>query len=256
MARNCWIKSTNELTELKSLFRDADKRVSLYCAENLNAREEHLESRLLTILDKETSLAYQTRINEERVRLRQPTLSIDFKHITHTERTSGADIGVVASLRIPGEVALTKAILAQSKRLHSGAKGFTEDSSYDEIFSERSSTPQWERLLNVTPSSVYLLFGPDRLRLGQRIRSFGIQVLTAQNVKGFVDAGMSRLTAAVAHQRGSDFPDWIVDEFICCNAGDPSDSVINIARGRNSNFTVRNTIEILIQGSNFEPRLS
>jgi hypothetical protein len=255
MIRNCWMHSNEELGELKSLFVNADNRVSLYYAENPSIREEHIESRLVTTLEQEPSGVYQARINEDRSRRGLPALAIAFKHITHSERLNGADMGLVATLNIPGELVLTKAILAQSKKLYRDGDGFSQASSYDEIFSSGSSSPQWDRLLNVTSSSVYFLFGPDRLRIGRKTRSFGTQVLTAQNVKGLSESGVSRVTAAMAYSRGLDFPRWVVDEFICCNAGDSNTRVIDIARGQNSNFTVRNTIEISIRGRNFDPAL-
>lgn len=255
MVRNCWMNSDEELGEMKSLFANADNRVSLYYAENPSIREEHIESRLVTTLEQEPSDVYQARINESRSRRGLPTLAIGFKHITHSERRNGADMGLVATLNIPGEVVLTKAILVQSKKLHRDGHGFSQASSYDEIFRSGSSSPQWDRLLNVTPSSVYFLFGPDRLRIGRKTRSFGTQVLTAQNVKGLAESGVSRLTAAMAYRRGLDFPSWAVDEFICCNAGDSNTRVIDIARGQSTNFTVRNTIEISIRGKNFDPAL-
>lgn len=254
MVRNCWMRSSEELAELKALFANADNRVSLYFAENPSMREEHIEGRLVATLEQEPSAVYQARINENRLRRGLPTLAINFKHVTHSERLNGADIGLVASLSIPGEVVLTKAILAQSKKLYRDRDGFSGTSSYEELFGSASS-PQWERLLNVTPSSVYLLFGPDRLKIGRTTRSFGTQVLTAQNVKGLAESGVSRVTASMAYQRGLGFPSWVVDEFICCNAGDSNDKVVDIARGNNSNFSVRNTIEISIRGRNFDPTL-
>jgi hypothetical protein len=255
MIRNCWMKSSEELGELKSLFANADNNVSLYYADNPSIREEHIESRLVTTLEQQPSGVYQARINEDRLRRGLPTLAIDIKHITHSERRNGADMGLVASLNIPGEMLLTKALLAQSKKLYRGVNGFSQTSSYDEIFGGDSASPQWDRLLNVTSSSVYLLFGPDRLRIRNKMRSFGTQVLSAQSIKGLAESGVSRVTAAMAYSRGLDFPSWIVNEFICCNVGDSTTGVIDIARGKNSNFTVRNTIEVSIRGRNFTPDL-
>lgn len=255
MVRNCWIKSANEITELKALFGSADNRVSLYFAENPDTREEHLEGRLLTTLERETSPAHQARINTERSLQGLPSLALQFKHITHSEAANGADIGLIASLNIPGEVVLTKAVLVQSKRLHWRGVGFSGTSSYEEVFRAGASSPQWDRLLNVTSSAIYILFGPDRLRLGRTVRSFGTQVMTAQTIKGIAESGVSRITAAEAYRQGVRFSSWVVDQFICCNVGDPTDKVIDIARGRDRSFTVRNTIEIQIQGRDFSPTL-
>lgn len=255
MRLNCWMKSNNEITELKSLFSRADNRVSLYFSENPDAREEHLEGHLLSTLGRETSSVYQARMNEERSLRKLPTLAIKFKHITHSEHANGADLGLVASLNIPGEVVLTKAILAQSKKLHWRGASFSQNSQYEEMFRVGSSPPQWDRLLNVTSSSVYLLFGPDRLRIDRTVKDFGTQILTAQSVKGLAESGVSRMTAAEAYSRGLNFSDWIVDQFICCNLGDSTDRVIDIARGRNKDFTVRNTLEVQIQGRNLNPSL-
>jgi len=249
------MRSSEELAELKSFFANADNRVSLYFAENPAMREEHIEGRLIATLEQEPSAIYQERINEDRLRRGLPTLALSFKHVTHTERLNGADIGLVASLNIPGEQVLTKAILAQSKKLYRGHDGFSGTSSYEELFGSTSSSPQWERLLNVTPSSVYLLFGPDRLRIGRKTRPFGTQVLTAQTIKGLEESGVRRVTASLAFQRGLSFPSWVVEEFICCNAGDSNNRVVDIARGQNSNFSVRNTIEISIRGRDFDPTL-
>jgi hypothetical protein len=62
------MRSREELAELKSLFANADTRVTLYFAENPSIREEHIGGHPVVALEQEASTVYQERINEDRLR--------------------------------------------------------------------------------------------------------------------------------------------------------------------------------------------
>jgi hypothetical protein len=257
MKRSCWL-SANVRSELKAFFANVDSQFSTYYEDNPNIAEPQLDSRLATLLETLPLDPYARRINRERNRRGEPSISIKISHITHTEREHGADIGLIARLNVPRENTKTKAVLVQGKRLHPNGRQFDQDCVYAEIF--KSKTPQWERMLNVTQHSVYFFYNPDRLLIGRTIRPIRTLVLTAHQVAAIKAMGelhptVFDLTLNKAFPQGTDFATWIVDEFICCNAGDENNKVIKTALGENPDFPVKHTVDITIQASEIQERL-
>lgn len=108
---------------------------------------------------------YASRANERRSHKNLPSLLVNIRHITHREKHHGADLGLVARLLIPNEVVLTKAAIVQGKRLHPRFGSFDKLCEYEELFATRNSIPpQWERMLNISPSSAYFLYNPEHVR--------------------------------------------------------------------------------------------
>jgi len=246
---DCWLKSNNIQDELEIFFRDIDKELSSYYEENPNVREEHLESRLATLLEHKAFAPHARRLTREHARLAQQpiNLSVAVRHITHSERQHGADIGLVADIDCPGEYKLTKAVLVQGKRLYPGRRGFDQDCNYPEIFKSDTSEsyrPQWSRLLNLTPASVYFLYNPEQLLIKRTIRDLGTRVVNARIVEGFGAAGQSIFTATDSYEQGRSFANWMVDEFICCDIGDTRKDIVAIALGESPDFPIRRSITV------------
>lgn len=252
MKNNCWIRAVNVQEELELFFADLDRELSSYYEVNPNDREEHLESQLATLLRTKPFRLHEDRIAKERARLSQPPLQLKIavRHITNIEAKYGADIGLVAELNCPGEYQLRKATLIQSKRLSPINNSFNENCSYSEIFRKTDemgkSKSQWERMLNVTPSSVYFLYNPERLYIKRRVHNLGTRVVSARLIAGTAEAGQSKFTATDAYDQGSTFSSWMVDEFVCCNAGDTRDEVVRIALGESQDFPVRHSFVFTI----------
>jgi len=258
MRTDCWIKPPSARSGFKDFFSKVDADVSEYYQLNPNMREEHIESRLATTLEKTSFEIYRQRVNIERRRKRLPSLALSISHITHKEVSHGADIGLVASLSVPGEITLTKASLIQGKRLYARRGVFDQDCEYEELFKTpgRSNiAPQWARMLKVTPASAYLFYNPLDLWIGKSLKSVGTRVLSAQIVKGKAAAGKHHLSARDLYDEGSTFSDWVIDEFICCNSGDSREEVISVASGENPNFGVRQTLQVSIESENIRPEL-
>jgi hypothetical protein len=257
MQRNCWIRSSNIRNELKALFKDVDRRLSSYFAAHPKMREEHIEGHLVALLNSEQIQPYQDRINQERTLLNLPALSINFEHITHSEGLNGADMGLVANLRVPGENILSKAALIQSKRAYPVRDAFTESAKFPELLGDRRApgrTAQYDRLLHVTSSSVYFLFCPDRVKIGRSYREIGTRVVGAQLIKGLAESGVGDFSIKDAYDQGQSLAEWMISQFICCNTGDIRSEVINTAAGGNNEFGVRNTLQVNIQSGDIDQR--
>jgi hypothetical protein len=186
-------------------------------------RNEHIEGHLVGLLNPEQVQPYQDRINQERSSLSIPALSITFEHITHSEGLNGADIGLVANLRVPGETILSKAVLIQSKRASPARDTFTESTKFPELLGDRRAlgrVAQYDRLLQVTSSSVYFLFCPDRVKIGRSYREIGTRVVGAQLIKGLAESGVGDFSIKDAYHQGQSLAEWMIGQFICCNTGD------------------------------------
>lgn len=258
---DCWLQNSDVRGQLSDYFATIDEDLSTYFEENPTVREEHLESRLATLLEIQGNSKLQlplARIQRERARihLKPINFSIRVSHITSGETAHGADIGIVAELNIPGEFRSIKAVLIQSKKLYPDRNGiFHEKSVYKEIFSNQNN-PQWKRLLDKTPSSVYFLYNPYKLRLKRGIKLLGTRVITAQYISGVASAIQNPvMTAEEAFNQGKILSNWFIEDFICCRIGDTRDEIINIARGRNADFPVRYTITISITSEDTRPEL-
>src|SRR5687767_14941498 len=111
MARDCWLRPRPVIDELQNFFERVDEGLSTYYDDNRDVREEHLEGRLVTLLEHLPLEPYRRRIAKERRRIgKQPVdLHLSAKHITSTEGMHGADIGLVAQISVPGELEVSKA---------------------------------------------------------------------------------------------------------------------------------------------------
>jgi hypothetical protein len=257
MRRDCWIQSANILRELEAFFSEVDDDVSSFYEENPTSSEPNLDGMLVKSLTSKSFERYANRINAERQRTgqRPVTLSIKSTPISSQERKHGADLGIVARLNIPGEHEITKAALVQSKRLYPNLIGFDEDCVYPEIFKENTRVKvesQWKRMLDLTPSSFYFLYNPEKIRVKRTIKPVKTRVMTALNIAGRA-SGRRVLTVEDA-LNATTFADWMVDEFICCNVGDPREQVVAAALGNNPDFTVRHSIEVTIEREQASPQ--
>jgi len=212
--------------------------------------ERHLGGHLISRLEKEDKLSLEVhldRINQRRSVQRKKSISLVFKatHITRTEKTHGADIGLVLRAELPDEYVLTKAAIIQSKRLHPSEMGnFSNRSSYQELF-KRNKESQWDRMLSITSSSAYFLYGPFQIYIKNKYTPLGTCVVSAQKIAGIADQPASTpFFATDAVQMGKSLSKWLVEEFICCNIGDPNKQTINTALGENPNFPITSTLEI------------
>jgi hypothetical protein len=260
MRRSCWL-SANVRSELRAFFANVDSQFSLYYEDNPNLAEPQLDIRLSTLLETSPIDPYIRRINSVRTRRREPRLSIKINHITHTERKHGADIGIVARLDVPGENTRTKAVLVQGKRLHPDGRQFDQNCTYSELFRSKSVRgPQWKRMTEVTDSSIYFFYNPDRLLVVRTIKPVRTLVLTAQQVAGIAAMGEPDITVYdlllnKSYPQGKSFSSWMVDDFICCNTGDEDKRVIITALGENPEFPVRHTVDVSIQSTEAQPNL-
>jgi hypothetical protein len=250
MRKDCWIQSGNIQRELEAFFSEVDDDLSSYYEEHPNTSETHLDGMLIGLLTSKSFERYANRINAERERsgLRPISLKIKGTPITSKERTHGADIGIVARLNIPGEHELTKAALVQSKRLHPNLFSFSDDCVYPELFKEKSNgdtPPQWERMLGITSSSFYFLYNPERVHIKRTNRTIKTRVITAQTIAGMVSRRRPFTVQDAA--KAKTFASWMVEEFICCNVGDPRDDVVATALGQNQEFSVRHSIEVTME---------
>ena len=256
MRDDCWLKPATVRTEFKEFFSDTDKQLSTYYEENPNVREEHLEGRLVTLLESTPFTLYENRINRERRKRGLPLLTLKFQHITNREGGHGADIGLVANLNLPGEFVLTKATLIQSKRLHPNRLTFNEQCDYSELFrQEGNARPQWDRMLDITPSSVYFFYNPDRLSIGRTIKTVRTRVINAQVIKGMAEAGRRSFSVEDSLDYGKSFSSWLIDDFICCDVGDSRPETVNLAMNGNPDFTVRHAVHVSIERTDIAPSL-
>ncbi len=253
MIKNCWLRPISVRREIESFFDTISASVCAAYGDNPSMREEHLEGQLSLLINGSPLLQFQQRIAEERVRknLIPIIIRVKMNHITSTEVSHGADIGLVARISIPGEMELTKSALIQSKKLYDDNGKFTAKSVYKEIFTKPRATvsSQWDRMIATTPASVYLLFGPDRLYVDKSTKDVGLRVVTAQVIKGMHSAKETRFTAQDAYQCGKSFGSWLVDDFLCCTLGDTRDDVVQKALGMDRGFPVRNVLEIDVQAN-------
>ncbi|MEZ4683162.1 MAG: hypothetical protein R2932_54040 [Caldilineaceae bacterium] len=250
--RNCWLQDSNVESELETFFSEVDRQVSTYYEQNSSTFETHLDGQIVAYLRNQQAIDLSMqRIQRERANKHLPPFTLQFnaKHVTNKEIVHGADLGVVCRIQLPREYAITKAALIQTKRLYMNSKAeFNDKCVYKELFTTAQTLkPQWERLLNITPASVYALYGPLRLKVKRTIQNFGIRIVSAQHVAGIANT-TSQFTALDAYERGITFADWIVNAFICCNVGDTRQEVIDTAMGMNNDFPVRYAIEIAITG--------
>lgn len=269
---HCWLQDLNVQKQLEDYFADVDRGLSTFYERNPYTAEPQLDGHLAARLetdDLESLHLHLNRINSERMTagFRPLQLKFEVRHITSTEPRHGADIGLVLRLVAPGEYQLTKAALVQTKRLYPRNKLFREDSSYEELFKRqeeekdkptRKLPPQWERLLSLTPSSVYFLYNPHQLRLKRSIPILGTRVVPATYIAGIappVGAPARKFTASDAYQIGKPISRWFVEDFICCAVGDPREEIIRTALGRNDEFPVRSTIEITLEGGEINTNL-
>lgn len=176
-------------------------------------------------------------------------MDFEARHVTASERSHGADLGLVVRTEVAGELDVTKAALVQTKRLHPDPKGeFTQGCEFPKLFDTGSTVPpQWDRMLGITPASIYMLIGPDRLRIDRSIKDFGILTVDALRLKGMAAAGVHELSANAAYRSGRSLDGWMVDQFICCNTGDSASKVVETALGDNPDFPVRHAVRLAIR---------
>ena len=109
-------------------------------------------------------------------------------------------------------------------------------------------------MLNITCSSVYFFYNPDRVTIGKTYKTLGTRVISAQNIEGKANAKVNSLSAKQSFEEGKKFSDWIVDNFICCSVGDTSKKTIDTAFGVNSDFPVHNTFHFVINEEEVSPK--
>ncbi len=270
MTSYCWIRNENIRNELKSFFRSVDQELSRYYESHPTTSEPILDGHLASRLEPRDSQRLELhlqRIAEERRRegLNPLTLTFNVNHITSEERTHGADIGLVIRISLPQEYELTKAALVQSKRLYPNNRQFLESSIYSEIFSSQTRhrrnnynrlVPQWERLLEQTPASVYFLYGPERFRSKNgKLRDLGTRVIPTQIIQGISNQPLPSFSAGDAYRNGKSLSEWLVDDFICCSVGDTRPDVITKALGNSPDFPVWSTIQINLDSEVANPNL-
>jgi len=250
---NCWLRDINVQKQLEKFFSDADQQFSTYYEANPHTGEPQLDGRLASCLEKDTldSLQlYLKHIEQKRRKagLRPLRLSFKVTHITSAEAQHGADIGLVASLDVPGEYILTKAVLVQTKRLHPNPDDtFSENCSYPELFKQRS-IPQWERMLEQTPGSVYFFYNPYQLLVRRTIKTVGTRVVSAQHISGIAHRNVRNgFTVLDAYDRGKPLAKWFVEDFICCLVGDARPEIVDTALGKNPRYPVRLSILVTVE---------
>jgi hypothetical protein len=253
MRKDCWIQPQSIQEELEDFFSEVDSDLSSFYEENPNTAEPQLDGSFIRSLTSKSFDLHAKRINAVRRRnRRQPVyLKIKATPITATERTYGADIGLVARVSVPGEHEITKAALVQSKRLYPNMlNAFDEKCYYKELFGGNAKTkvlPQWKRMLDQTASSYYFLYNPERLRIGKNLQTLKTRVLPAQVV-----AGMATSRAVYTPTQSvklNSFSEWIVEEFVCCNVGDTRENVVEIAMGSNPDFPVRHSVVVVLDAN-------
>jgi hypothetical protein len=243
----CWIKSESDKRELKRLFQKIDDELSGSYFDNPVMQEGQLEGNFRSLFT-QYSKRYIDRINDSRAKKGLCRLKISFNHITHNEREHGADLGLVLQVELRDEIKLKKAVLVQSKKLYPKNGKFDESCSYEQLFESGVSTePQWKRMQEITSSSVYFFYNPDRLEIKGRIRDLDTRVLSAQSIEGKAQAKIKSVTAAQMFEEGIPFSDWIVDTFICCIIGDTKEKAIMTALGETKEFSVHNTFHFTIE---------
>jgi hypothetical protein len=243
--------------ELQDFFSIVDEDFSSYYEEHPKTAEPQLDGVLIGSLTSRSFEIYGKRVNAERARSHLSPISLRIKStsITSSERTNGADIGLVARISIPGEHQIDKAVLIQSKRLEPNLIGSFDDAcAYQELFKQDQKTvqPQWNRMLDVSPSSFYFLYNPEHLPIKNKIKELKTRVVPAQLVRG-LSTGKQAITPKEAI-RFKSFGQWMVDEFICCHTGDTRDETIKIALGGNLDFSVRHSVEVLLEARNVTPQ--
>lgn len=256
MRDDCWLQNRNIERELEAYFDEVDREVSRYYEENPQVAEPQLDGRLAALIDTRDQRKFdvhQRRINDERIRDGRGalTFSVGIKHITSSERRLGADIGLVAQLNCPGEYRLTKGVIVQSKRLAPVGSRFSENCCYEQLKFEENTTlrPQWKRMLDFTPASVYFLYNPEKLRMRRNIQRVGIRVIDARVIEGLWASGRrSPLTVLELYRLSRPFASWMVEQFICCGTGDSRDDVVHAASGENLEFPVRYSITVTLKG--------
>ena len=255
MENNCWIKSSTAKHELKELFSEIDKALSQSYQDSPTKPELTLDGNFETLFH-ERSKRYLEFFNAERAAKGLCRIKISLNHITHSEIQHGADIGLIAQISIPGEIEIKKAVLVQSKRLiPKDGKEFNQNCTYKELFrTESEKEPQWKRMLNVTCSSVYFFYNPERIKIGKSYKFLGTRVISAQIIEGKANAKINSLSAKQSFDEGKKFSDWIVDNFICCIIGDTSKKAIDTALGKNSEFPVYSTFYFVIKEEEVSPK--
>jgi hypothetical protein len=252
MENDCWIKSSNARNELKELFSEIDREISASYEESSRTPELSLDGNI-GLLFKERSKRYLERFNDERVAKGLCRIRISLNQITHSEKKHGADIGLIAEISIPGEIEIKKGVLVQSKKLSLKNGKFNQDCTYDELFRNGSLEPQWKRMLNITCSSVYFFYNPDRMRIGKNIRNLRTRVVSAQNIEGKANAKITSFSAKQSYEEGKMFSEWMVDNFICCIVGDTNKNTINTAKGENPEFPVYRTLHFVMETEGIDP---
>jgi hypothetical protein len=170
--------------------------------------------------------------------------------VTATERHYGADIGLVVQISAP-EALAQKAVLIQTKRLYPTDGTFTAKSEYVELFANdaRSLAPQWDRLLGVTSASVYLFYGPERLRIHRGVKRLGTRVIPAHQIGKMWERGTHKMTAEDVYHLGMPLAEWLVREVICCRTGDPSPWAVEAAGGTSDVIPVRQSVRLRVSSS-------
>lgn len=249
MSVPCWIDPPAVEREIIAHLSSVDSQLCRAYELQPDMREEHVESRLATLIETTPFDSRQHRINQLRYKRGMMPLSISFSasHVTRHERHHGADLGLIATIEAPGDVRLTKAALVQGKRLTPTDGSFAGDSEYAELFkSSPNLPPQWQRMLDVTSASEYFLYGPRQVKSSRGMIELGTRVISAHAVLGMANAGRSTLTAQEAPRRSKPMAKWLVEDFLCCSRGDSNPWVIETARGSSSDFPVENTLEITV----------
>lgn len=269
---NCWLEDLNVQKQLEDYFHDVDRGLSTFYESHPNTAEPQLDGHLAARLEREDADSLQlhlNRINRERLAagLRPLQVRFDVFHITSKEPTHGADIGLVLRVIAPREYELSKAVLVQAKRLYPSGNAFKENSTYRELFKKQEDgghdkreklPPQWERLLSLTPASVYFFYNPHQLHLKRTYQVLGTRVIPATYIAGIAPSPGTpnvNFTALDAFQRGKSLARWLVEDFICCGVGDTRPEIIKTALGENLDFPVRSTIQITISSEATNPGL-
>jgi len=169
--------------------------------------------------------------------------------IRSDESRHGADIGLTAEI-IPTSgtrpfASFKKACLIQAKRLHLSRydDAFDDSCFYSQI---EASEEQSQKMLNITPSSFYWLYGPAKIQSSTRgtLRTLGLRVLPATIVAGLTTKPPN---AEFIRKSAISFAEFMVDEFLACLVGDPRQQVINIAMGEIVDYPVEHAINISLE---------
>jgi len=206
-----------------------------------NQDERYLLGLLYAALNTPNQFAYYQQLQAcmTQCQPRSGPLYVSMSVVAHSqnfESKKGADLGIILKV-ISKHVSLEKGILVQAKRLHGTEDGhFSMDSQYIELHDDSQAV----KMLEITPSSFFMLINPPVLMHGARRTIAGVQMLPASTVKGF-SFDISRSPRNL-EGRTTSLTDFMVGDVMKSNVGDPREDVLKIAKGGNEEFPTKYTL--------------